>query len=139
VTGLSAPWFGLRLKRGNSLIGARRSVYSRSTVKDKTWLKATPEKTTAEQRDPQNIYQFLLPAEGWGAAADATEGKKLAPEAVTSLKAWRKTMRTKLSDTKSNGQIGRLVGLSKQVDELWRLAWKRLSIAEAESRRTIGV
>ena len=28
VTGLSAPWFGLRLRRGNSLIGARRSVYS---------------------------------------------------------------------------------------------------------------
>src|SRR5699024_12360360 len=36
VAGLSAPWFGLRLRRGNSLIGARRSVYSRSTVKDKT-------------------------------------------------------------------------------------------------------
>ena len=28
VAGLSAPWFGLRLRRGNSLIGARRSVYA---------------------------------------------------------------------------------------------------------------
>lgn len=139
VAGLSAPWFGLRLRRGNSLIGARRAIYSRSTVKDKTWLKSTPEKSTAEARDPQSIYQFLLPAEGWGAAADAKEGKALAPDAVSALKAWRKTVRTKLSDTKTNGQIGRLVGLSKQVDVLWEIALKRLSIAEAESRRTIGV
>lgn len=139
VAGLSAPWFGLRLRRGNSLIGARRSVYSRSTVKDKTWLKSTPEKSTADARDPQSIYQFLLPAEGWGAAADAKEGKKLAPDAVTRLKNWRKTVRTKLSDTKTNGQIARLVGLSKQSDVFWTIALKRLSIAEAESRRTIGV
>jgi hypothetical protein len=139
VAGLSAPWFGLRLRRGNSLIGARRAVYSRTTVKDKTWLKSTPEKSTAEARDPQSIYQFLLPAEGWGAAADAKEGKKLAPDAVARLKNWRKTVRTKLSDTKTNGQIGRLVGLSKQADVLWEIALKRLSIAEAESRRTIGV
>lgn len=139
VAGLSAPWFGLRLRRGNSLIGARRSVYSRSTVKDKTWLKSTPEKSIADARDPQSIYQFLLPAEGWGAAAEAKEGKKLAPDAVTRLKNWRKTVRTKLSDTKTSGQIARLVGLSKQADVLWEIALKRLSIAEAESRRTIGV
>ena len=139
VAGLSAPWFGLRLRRGNSLIGARRSVYSRSTVKDKTWLKSTPENSTAEARDPQSIYQFLLPAEGWGAAADAKEGKALAPDAVSVLKSWRKSVRTKLSDTKVNGQIARLVRLSKQVDVLWEIALKRLSIAETESRRTIGV
>lgn len=139
VAGLSAPWFGLRLRRGNSLIGARRAVYSRSTVKDKTWLKSTPEKSTAEARDPQSIYQFLLPAEGWGAAADAKEGKALAPDGVSALKAWRKTVRTKLSDTKTNGQIARLVGLSKQADVFWEIAFKRLSIAEAETRRTIGV
>lgn len=139
VAGLSAPWFGLRLKRGNSLIGARRSVYSRSTVKDKTWLKSTPESTTAEARDPQSIYQFLLPAEGWGAAADAKEGKALAPDSVKKLKDWRKTMRVKLGDTKSNPQIARLVGLSKQVDALWAIALKRLNIAEAESRRSIDV
>lgn len=139
VAGLSAPWFGLRLRRGNSLIGARRAVYSRSTVKDKTWLKSTPQKTVRDERDPQSIYQFLLPAEGWGAAADAKEGKALAPEAVTRLKNWRKTMRVKLSDTKNHPQIGRLVGLSRQSDVLWSIALKRLSIAEAEARRTVNV
>src|SRR5699024_8056876 len=117
----------------------RRAVYSRSTVKDKTWLKSTPEKSTAEARDPQSIYQFLLPAEGWGAAADAKEGKKLAPDAVTRLKNLRKTVRKKLIAPKSTDQIGRLVVLSKQAYVLWEIALKRLSIAEAESRRTIGV
>lgn len=135
VADLSAPWFGLRLRRGNSLIGARRSVYGRSTVKDKTWLKSTPQKADADERDPQSIYQFLLPAEGWGAAADAKEGKALAPEAVARLKTWRKSQRVKLS----NPQIGRLVGLSKQADVLWEIALKRLTIAEAETRRTINV
>lgn len=139
VAGLSAPWFGLRLRRGNSLIGARRSVYSRSAVKDKSWLKSTPQKVARGERDPQSIYQFLLPAEGWGAAADAKEGKALAPEAVSRLKDWRKTVRVKLSDTKINPQIGRLVGLSRQSDVLWSIALKRLSIAEAEARRTINV
>ncbi|WCE38799.1 class I SAM-dependent DNA methyltransferase [Brevibacterium sp. BDJS002] len=135
VADLSAPWFGLRLRRGNSLIGARRSVYGRSTVKDKTWLKSTPQKVDSDERDGQSIYQFLLPAEGWGAAADAKEGKALAPEAVARLKTWRKSQRVKLS----NPQIGRLVGLSKQADVLWEIALKRLTIAEAETRRTINV
>jgi hypothetical protein len=39
---LQAPWFGLHLKRGNSLIGARRAVYSRDQVNSKAWLKAVP-------------------------------------------------------------------------------------------------
>lgn len=139
VAGLSSPWFGLRLRRGNSLVGARRSVYSRTAVKDKTWLKSTPSKTTAEDRDPQNIYQFLLPADGWGAAADAKEGKALAPEAVRTLKNWRKSVRVKLGDTKTKPQVDRVVALSKQVDTLWAIALKRLEIAEAETHRSIGV
>lgn len=139
VTGLSAPWFGLRLCRGNSLIGARRSVYSRNAVKDKAWLKSAPAKTSAEDRDPQSIYQFLLPAEGWGAAADAKEGRALAPEAVRNLKNWRKSVRGKLGDTKTNPQVDRVVALSKQVDTMWAIALKRLEIAEAETHRSIGV
>src|SRR5690606_15225869 len=38
VAGLDAPWFGLHLRRGNSLIGARRAVYRRDQVTDKSWL-----------------------------------------------------------------------------------------------------
>ena len=85
VSGLQAPWFGLRLRRGNSLIGARRAVYTRAQVNDKSWLKATPtdvpmtgmveemaNETTARQTDGR-IHHFLLPASGWGSAVEAKE------------------------------------------------------------------
>ena len=78
VSGLQAPWFGLRLRRGNSLIGARRAVYSRAQVNDKSWLKATPtdvpltgmveemaDGATARQTGGR-IHHFLLPAERLG-------------------------------------------------------------------------
>ena len=42
VEGLDAPWFGLHLRRGNSLIGARRSVYRPDQLKGKAWLKTVP-------------------------------------------------------------------------------------------------
>ena len=101
VSGLQAPWFGLRLRRGNSLIGARRAVYARAQVNDKSWLKATPtdvpmtgmveemtNETTAKQTDGR-IHHFLLPASGWGSAVEAKEAVALAPEAAAALKKWR--------------------------------------------------
>lgn len=38
--GMRAPWFGLHLRRGNSLIGARRAFYAADDVTGKEWLKA---------------------------------------------------------------------------------------------------
>lgn len=142
VAGLSAPWFGLRMRRGNSLIGARRATYSRSAVVDNSYLKSTPEDQPLArlgQRDQQHIYQFLLPALGWGSAAEAKEGKNLAPEAVKALKEWRKTVRRKLSMKRTADQVGQAAALSAQVDELWAVVLRRLKVAEAESRRSIDV
>ena len=42
VEGLDAPWFGLHLRRGNSLIGARRATYRKDQVTKKTWLSNIP-------------------------------------------------------------------------------------------------
>jgi hypothetical protein len=41
--GLQAPWFGLHLRRGNSLIGCRRATFRRDQLNDKSWLKAVPD------------------------------------------------------------------------------------------------
>ena len=38
ASGLDAPWFGLHLRRGNSLIGARHAVYTRDQLTSKAWL-----------------------------------------------------------------------------------------------------
>lgn len=42
--GMEAPWFGLHLRRGNSLIGGRREVYPPEKLKKAAWLGTTPER-----------------------------------------------------------------------------------------------
>ncbi|WP_284981234.1 DNA methyltransferase [Arthrobacter sp. efr-133-TYG-118] len=145
VKDLQAPWFGLRLRRGNSLIGARRATYSRQAVIDKSWLKAAPqdapltglvEAMTAGTEDPTmvgRIHHFLLPADGWGAAADAKEVKDLAGEAQQELKAWR----TKIKSKPRKTQVDRMVSLGRRVESLWKLTLRRLQVAESEARRDI--
>lgn len=145
VRDLQAPWFGLRLRPGNSLIGARRATHSRQSVNDKTWLKSAPqdapltglvEAMTTDADDPNvvaRIHHFLLPADGWGTAADAKEVKDLAGEAQQQLKAWR----TKIKSKPSKTQVDRMVNLGRRVESLWKLTLRRLQVAEAEARRDI--
>lgn len=91
---------------------------------------------TTETDDPNvvgRIHHFLLPADGWGAAADAREVKDLAGEAQQDLKAWRNKIKSKPSKT----QVDRMVNLGRRVESLWRLTLRRLQVAEAEARRDI--
>lgn len=135
--GLDAPWFGLHLRRGNSLIGARRAVYAPAQVADKTWLKAVPMDVALNAMNGigVGIHHFLLPAEGWGATAEAKEGKELAPNAVAALKSWRRSVIGK--PTKKH--IEELASLSRRVEALWGLSRRRLEIANLEVRRAIPV
>ncbi len=144
VSGLSAPWFGLHLRRGNSLIGARRAVYSRAQVTDKSWLGAVPseipltslvEDIAAERVASDGIHHFLLPADGWGAAADGKEAAGLVPGAVKALKTWRGS--TKAKPTKE--QVAALTELANRVETLWQISYRRLDLAEQEIRRAIPV
>ena len=147
VEGLQAPWFGLHLRRGNSLIGARHAVFTRAQVeKKKAWLTEMPRDVTladmpadvADGREGSasgNIHHFLVPADGWGSAINAKEAKALAPDALEKLKQWRKTVL--VQPTKS--QVDTLVGLGRRVEALWQLTWRRLTIAESEVRRSINV
>ncbi|MFF2192064.1 hypothetical protein [Streptomyces sp. NPDC058157] len=98
--GMRAPWFGLHLRRGNSLIGARRAVFPADDVTDKEWLKAkgalapTPLPFLDDGKPqplPQDaVHQFLLPSPGWAAVASSKEAKELAKEDVENLAAWKK-------------------------------------------------
>lgn len=146
MAGLQAPWFGLRLRRGNSLIGARRSTYSAAQVRDKSWLTLAPQDAPlkglvagleADDDDPAvvgRIHHFLLPAQGWGAASDAKEVKDLAADAQKALGNWRKSVRQK----PSKQQVDRLLNLSRRVESLWKLTLRRFEIAEQEARREIA-
>ncbi|MFI9783099.1 hypothetical protein ACIHEI_06230 [Kitasatospora sp. NPDC051984] len=152
--GMRAPWFGLHLRRGNSLIGARRWVYSADHLKrERTPAAHTPDKlpfrsaeTGAEQPLPTGaVHQFLLPSPGWGAVADAGgDAKKLveqlAGEQLGALKAWRKAVGTKPKATGGkSSQLARLQAVAERVEYLWGLVAKRLELSEQEIARTIDV
>lgn len=146
--GLQAPWFGLHLRRGNSLIGARRAVYRRSQIMDKSWLTAPPtdvpltDIAARVQQDSDDltdaagrIPHWLMPAAGWGSTAESKEAKNLAPDGVREIKAWRRRATSK----PSKKEVDRLVDLGYQVEELWTMAYRRLTIAEQQTRRQISL
>ena len=138
VEGLAAPWFGLHLRRGNSLIGGRKAVFTRAQVSDKSWLKAVPVPVgNAADEVPEiagRIPHFLLPAEGWGAAAEVGKDiKDLALETITALKSWRR--QTQVKPTKK--QLDQLVDMGHRVQRLWEIVTRRLEIADVQIRRDI--
>lgn len=150
VDGLKAPWFGLRLRRGNSLIGARRAVYTPKQVTDKAWLKDTPTDVPVSTLvDDMNegrvgsatsgkIHHFLVPSSGWGSAVELKEAKEvaeLARSAYDELRQWRSTIRRK----PTSAQLKRLTGLAYRVETLWQFTLRRLEIAEAQVSRDIAL
>ncbi|MEU0403103.1 hypothetical protein ABZ318_23275 [Streptomyces sp. NPDC006197] len=152
--GMRAPWFGLHLRRGNSLIGARRWVYEAERIKKERTIGAqTPTKLPfratgdgAEQPLPDGaVHQFLLPTPGWGAVAGASgDAKKLVEQLagtqVDQLKAWKKGVQTKPRTTGGKAsQLARLQAAARRVEFLWKLVAKRMELSEQEIARTIDV
>ncbi|WEH18534.1 class I SAM-dependent DNA methyltransferase [Streptomyces sp. VNUA24] len=154
--GMEAPWFGLHLRRGNSLIGGRREVYPPEKLKKAAWLGTTPERfplteaanglpvTVTErttrsgsvQRVTENaVHHFLLPAKEWGAVAAEKEAKALAPEAARTLGNWRKM----ITRTPTAKQAERLQAAARRVEFLWDLVVRRLEISERDISRRIDV
>lgn len=139
--GLQAPWFGLHLRRGNSLIGAGRRYYTAERLPEAGWSKTkdTEPPTDLPFRDgdlPEGgVHHFLLPAIGWGAVASEKEAKDLAPDGTAALAAWRRTMRRK----PTGKQIQRLQSLARRAEYLWQLVVRRLTISQNEISRRIDV
>ena len=156
VEGLLAPWFGLRLRRGNSLVGARRALYTESQLKKRAWLTAAPEaeplgQVAAVLDDAagsrhrmggaldvsEKIHHFLLPAKGWGSAVEVPKQVRdlVDAEKLKALKAWRREITKALSTT----QVLRLTALARRVEVLWEMTLRRLRVAEAEASRRIDL
>ncbi|MDT0608692.1 class I SAM-dependent DNA methyltransferase [Streptomyces lancefieldiae] len=139
--GMEAPWFGLHLRRGNSLIGGRREIYSAERLKKGGWLGTTPERfplseALAGTPLPEGaVHHFLLPAKEWGAVAAEKEAKALAPAEAKALAAWRKAITKSPNAT----QTKRLQGLARRAEYLWGLVVRRLEISEREISRRVDV
>ncbi|MCU1695837.1 MAG: restriction endonuclease subunit [Mycobacterium sp.] len=135
VAGLQAPWFGLHLRRGNSLIGARRAVYAPTLLAKKAWLTTAPNDVPLGDEIGASIHHFLLPSHGWGAVIDTPEAKTYAPDKREDLRLWRNGIRS----TPNAAIRKRLTALAERVETLWGFTLRRLIIAESEIHRYIDV
>ncbi len=148
--GLKAPWFGLQLRRGNSLIGCRRATWSTEQLFGKApgggvWArdKSTAtrpvlpptDRPLAEPLPSGQVHHFLLPGHGWGAVSGRKEAKELAPEAAKSLAEWRKAILT----APTEGDAERLLALANGVERLWTDAANVLDTLHRRMRRPLGL
>ncbi|MFE5662619.1 hypothetical protein ACFQ7W_01630 [Streptomyces niveus] len=167
--GMRAPWFGLHLRRGNSLIGAGRKVYGAGALPDGDWLsKKAPLPPTelpfrAGPLPEGSVHHFLLPAIGWGAVAGEPEAKKLAEEQAKALGRWRRGVqrapkpykpfeeqdeeprekRRKRYDrwakSAEKTEMWRVQRVARRAEFLWSLVAKRLELSERKVSRRIDV
>ncbi|WP_030810653.1 DNA methyltransferase [Streptomyces sp. NRRL S-337] len=167
--GMRAPWFGLHLRRGNSLIGAGRKVYKAEALTGGQWLakkNALPPTDLPFREGPLPegaVHQFLLPAIGWGAVAGESEAKKLAADEAKALTTWRKGVQKAPKGPKpfqergdetdearqkrydrwrkaaEKTELGRLQGLARRAEFLWSLVAIRLELSERTVARRVDV
>lgn len=122
--GAYVPWFGTQLVNGNSLIGARRQVYSQSALETGKWYDKAPrrimpgeERTKKRQHEhTKEIYHFLLGDPGMANYSDKVI-KSLEPENIKKLKSWNKDFTSKFDDD----ELKTVLRLSESIDKLWKL------------------
>lgn len=115
------PWFGDQLFAGNSLIGARREVYSttqlkKKVAKDERWFNQAPRSLKRDAlRKGDEVYHFLLPDPNM---ADYKKDivEPLAPSELEELKEWRKDFCAPLDED----EIAQLKNLSVIIDALFQ-------------------
>lgn len=137
------PWFGTQLVNGNSLIGARRQVYSetylQTSSKGLRWYENAPErvpvgKARKKRRGNTQIYHFLLGDPGMCSYSDKVI-KSLEPDSIKKMKTWSKKFTAPYSDS----ELETLRQLSLTVDELWTNQVKLRQTVEEETQDALSI
>ena len=137
------PWFVTQLINGNSLIGARRQVYSEAslttTSKGLHWYENAPERVPVgterkKRRGNAQIYHFLLGDPGMCDYTDKVI-KSLEPENIKRMKDWNK----KFTAPYSESELESLRQLSLTVDELWTNQVKLRQTVEEETQDVLSI
>ncbi len=135
--GAYVPWFGTQLVNGNSLIGARRQVYSQAALESGKWYEKAPRRimpNEARTRDRQQkrtkeVYHFLLGDPGMANYSDKVI-KSLEPDKIKYIKEWNKKFTSKFDED----DIETVLRLSDIIDDLWkRTVELRKKVEEATS------
>ena len=123
--GSHVPWFGMQLRAGNSLVGARRDVFSvaqltpgrgEKGVPEHDWRAAVP-RAVAMTASPfeTEVFHFLLPADGMATCTDKVV-KALEPVAFEKFKRWRAEFVAPLT----TDEVRRVKALSSAAEALWQ-------------------
>lgn len=129
------PWFGNQLHCGNSLIGARRRGYTEGDLTSRTkgmqWWNKEPERIGYETgcSKSHRVYHFLV-GDPSMCAYDDKAVKELEPEALASIKDWKKGF----TRPYQKSEIESLRRLSRTVDELWAGQIEQQRRMERETR-----
>ena len=116
--GHTIPWFGGQLAAGNSLIGARRQVFTRAQLEsqNREWLDSVPERVpVGKDRASGQIWHFLVPDQGMADYTDKAV-KEMLPAEMKQIRDWRKEFTKRFS----SGDTRALERLSAAVDRLWK-------------------
>ena len=105
----ATPWFGLRLRAGNSLIGARRAVWTKAQLLAGVHLKSGNEAVEprqlqpGEQRGKNEVYHYLVFDPDMVPTAGDALVKQFHPQEVQQAKDWhKKEVKSKWTEAEVN-------------------------------------
>jgi len=119
----ATPWFGLRLRAGNSLIGARRAVWNAGDLRRGRHAGKGREPLVprllgpGETRGSGEIYHFLVPDEDMAPAARASLLRGFWPGRCGEVRAW---IAGQVKPAWSDDDIQAALRISELIDGHWR-------------------
>jgi hypothetical protein len=116
--GHTIPWFGGQLVAGNSLIGARRQVFTRVQLEssNREWLNSVPVRVpVGQERKTGQIWHFLTPDQGMCDYTDKAV-KEMLPAEMKLIRDWRKEFTKRFT----SGDVKAMERLAAAVDRLWK-------------------
>ena len=116
----ATPWFGLRLRAGNSLIGARRAVWTEGQLRTGKFYGKNQDAPRllkpGEARKPNEIYHFLVWDEDMTPAARDRLMKQYWKDDCDKISKWQKQ---EVKQKWTVEEIALAKTISEKIDELW--------------------
>lgn len=136
--GHTIPWFGNQLVAGNSLVGARRQVFTPNPAPKKKGhfvFEGAPDRVKlGETRSEGAVYHFLAPDPGMCDYDDKVI-RELAPDEIKTIKEWKK----EFGQPFSGSELKTLQKLSSAIDRLWQKHVEERRKLRADTRNTFPV
>lgn len=137
-SGHTIPWFGNQLVTGNSLVGARRQVFTPKAAPKKKghWIfEGVPDRVKlGETRPEEAVWHFLTPDPGMCDYGDKVV-RELVPAEIKAINEWKK----EFGQPFRTSELKTLQRLSSAIDRLWRKHVEERRKLRDDTRNTFPV